>query len=1214
MSSSSSSEAYPKHFQHDVFLSFRGEDTRRGFTSHLHTALTSSSIITFMDDTGLERGAEIHGELLAAIEASKIAIVVFSPRYGGSRWCLHELVKIMDCHKTFGLLVIPIFYHVDPTHVRFQKGAFGNEYRRLIQRHTEAHWFPGFTRALTDAANLSGWHITQDMYESEVIKRIVGDLLRKLDNATLPITDYPVGLKSRAHDVIQHLKGKSNTVCNVLGIWGMGGSGKSTLAKVIYNQIHREFVYTSFLADIREAWDTNRGQIDLQQQLLSNILKLKKTKIHSIEWGKAMIKKTLCGTRALLVLDDVNRDEQLQALCGSRAWICPGSVVIITTRDVRVLNVLKPDHVIRMKEMDESESLELFSWHAFKQESPKADFNELSRNVVAYCGGLPLALEVLGSYLYKRTNQEWESVLSKLQMIPNDRVQEKLRISFDGLRDHMEKDIFLDICCFFIGKNIAYVTEILDGCGLHAKIGISALLERSLIKVEKKNKLGMHDLLRDMGREIVREKSPEELEKRSRLWSHEDVIDVLTEHTGTKTIEGLALKLQKSSRVYFSTKAFEKMKRLRLLQLDQVQLDGDYGYIPKHLKWVYWRGFPLKYTPENLCLGNLVAMDLRHSNLKLVWKEPQVMERLKILNLSHSRYLTNTPDFSKLPKLEKLILKDCPSLSEVHESIGYLSSLLLINLKDCTSIRNFPRTFYKLQSLETLIISGCSKIDKLDEDIVQMESMRTLIAKNTAIRQVPFSIVKLKSIGYISLCEYEGSTCDVFPSLIWSWMSPALNSLSCIHSFGGMSSSLVSINIDRKNEGDLSSMLSSLSKLRSVWVQCGSEIQLTQDFRRILDGLSNINAIELTASQALQISKHALRSVMIGMGSYHQVFNTLSSSISQGFSASESGDIFLPGDKCPCWLSYTGEGNSVIFEVPQFFDGHPKGMILCVVYSSTPENMADECLIGVLMVNHTKCFIQLYKRDTLSSLNDEEWQDIVSNLEPHDKVEFFVVFGHSRLTVKKTALYLICDELIDEIMEPSPEPMTPITMSSKPDQTEPTTQDIMLSKPDQTELLSKPDQIEPMTLDKMLAKADQTKPMALDKMLSEPDQTELLSKPDKIEPMKLDKMLSKADQTEPMTLVSTLLNPDQTEPMTIDKMLSKPDQTELLSKPDKIEPMKLDKMLSKADQTEPIALVTTLSKLDQTEPMTLVTTQSNSDQLANRKNFWFKCCCFGQTE
>ena len=100
-----------------------------------------------------------------------------------------------------------------------------------------------------------------------------------------------------------------------------------------------------------------------------------------------------------------------------------------------------------------------------------------------------------------------------------------------GLTDDTKKAIFLDVCCLFIGKNRDYVTEILNGCGLFAGIGIAVLVERSLLKVEKNNKLGMHDLIRDMGREIVRGSSTNDPGERSRLWFHEDAHSVLTKNT-----------------------------------------------------------------------------------------------------------------------------------------------------------------------------------------------------------------------------------------------------------------------------------------------------------------------------------------------------------------------------------------------------------------------------------------------------------------------------------------------------------------------------------------------------------------------------------------------------------------------------------------------------------------------------------------------------------
>jgi len=93
---------------------------------------------------------------------------------------------------------------------------------------------------------------------------------------------------------------------------------------------------------------------------------------------------------------------------------------------------------------------------------------------------------------------------------------------------------------------------------------------------------------------------------------------------GTKAIEGLSLKLHSTSRDCFEAHAFKEMKKLRLLQLDHVQLSGDYGYLPKQLRWISWKGFPSKYIPNNFHMENVIAIDLKHSNLQLVWKQPKV--------------------------------------------------------------------------------------------------------------------------------------------------------------------------------------------------------------------------------------------------------------------------------------------------------------------------------------------------------------------------------------------------------------------------------------------------------------------------------------------------------------------------------------------------------------------------------------------------------------
>jgi len=359
------------------------------------------------------------------------------------------------------------------------------------------------------------------------VEEIVSRVQALLDYKDLFITQFPVGLESRVEKVIGCIENHSTKVC-MIGIWGMGGSGKTTLAKAIYNQIYHPFIGKSFIENIEVRNQVN-GHVDFQEKFLYEVLK-SKFEVKTIGMGRSIIENELSKKRLLIVLDDANEFCHLENLCGNRGWFGQGTVIIITTRDVRVLNQLKVDFVYKMDVMNENDSLELLCWHAFRDAKPSEDFSELARNIVTYCGGLPLAIVVLGSHLYDKTLEMWESVL-KLQIFPDERILGNLEKGFDALCDDILKDIFLDVCCFFIGKDRGYVTEILNGCGLHADIGMTILIERGLIKVERNNKLEMHPLLRDMGRDIIRRRWPKEPGKRSRLWFHEDVKYVLQNKT-----------------------------------------------------------------------------------------------------------------------------------------------------------------------------------------------------------------------------------------------------------------------------------------------------------------------------------------------------------------------------------------------------------------------------------------------------------------------------------------------------------------------------------------------------------------------------------------------------------------------------------------------------------------------------------------------------------
>ena len=159
-SSSSSSSSSSKGGKYDVFLSFRGEDTRKRFTDHLYTALKQKGISTFKDDEKLKRGTSIAPELLKAIEESRFAVIILSRDYASSKWCLIELTKIIECMEKTRLVVLPIFHYVDPSDVRNHKGTFAEAFDKHEKSFEEnMRNIETWKAALTKVANLAGWDL-----------------------------------------------------------------------------------------------------------------------------------------------------------------------------------------------------------------------------------------------------------------------------------------------------------------------------------------------------------------------------------------------------------------------------------------------------------------------------------------------------------------------------------------------------------------------------------------------------------------------------------------------------------------------------------------------------------------------------------------------------------------------------------------------------------------------------------------------------------------------------------------------------------------------------------------------------------------------------------------------------------------------------------------------------------------------------------------------
>ncbi|XP_027355279.1 TMV resistance protein N-like [Abrus precatorius] len=735
---------------YDVFLSFRGEDTRHLFTKNLYDALRRKGINTFIDDRKLGKGKKISATLLKAIERSRLSLVVFSENYATSTWCLDELVKIVECKEQKNQPLCPIFYKVDPSDVRLQRNSYGvamatleHRFRHDLQKVNKWRF------ALSQAATFSGWHF-QHGDEFMFIERIAEQIFKTLPPKRTHISEHIVGLKFPMEEVkslLDSVSESDNNVC-MLGIHGAGGIGKTTLAKALYHSTFHQFEGSCFLFDVREISKQYKGLVRLQQSLLSEILEETKIKVGSVDEGISKIKHRLCHKRILLVLDDVDDVEQLEKLAGKCDWFGSGSRIIITARDKHLLTSPHVNRTYQMKGLNDHDALELFSWHAFNMTQPASGYEEMSNYVVSYAQGLPLVLEVIGSNLTHKSLEAWKCILKQYESIPDRNVLDILKISYDNLEDNA-KCIFLDIACFFKRRPLEFVEEILDASGFGAKFYIEVLVDKYLLSVNGFGCLWMHDLIQEMGKDIVRMEAPSEPGQRSRLWCHDDICRILHENSGSRNIEGMMLDPPENEEVEWNGTSFEKINNLRILIVRNTCFSTAPKHLPNNLRLLDWEGYPSTSLPQGFYPRNIVVLKLRHSLFRL--QEPlKRFEYLTDMYFSHCEFITQIPDVSGAPNLRELVFKDCCNVTKIHNSVGSLSRLIQLDVSGCTKLITFPHKI-KMASLEMLDLTGCKSLNYFPNIIGKMDALKTILAEDTGIKELPHSIGNLSGLELLDM-------------------------------------------------------------------------------------------------------------------------------------------------------------------------------------------------------------------------------------------------------------------------------------------------------------------------------------------------------------------------------------------------------------------------------------------------------------------------------
>nr|XP_023872056.1 TMV resistance protein N-like [Quercus suber] len=539
----------------------------------------------------------------------------------------------MNLHTSFTArkrrTILPVFHYVDPSDIRKQMGNFEQAFIEHEEKENKER-VEKWREALREVGNLAGCHLKNTRYETEDIKDIMGWISLHLKYDAFPyITRDLVGIYSRMVELESFLAIGSNDVC-FIRVWGMGGMGKTTLVRVVYHMVSKEFEAYSFIEDVRENSE-KQGLVGLQQKLISNILKEKKLKITDKDDGVLYIKKRLCHKGILLVLDDVNKFDQLKMSVGEHDWFGPRSRIIITTRDVHVLSTHGVDGIYEVQGLYDKDAFQLFCSKAFRKEHVPKDYLVMSEEFVKYAAGLPLALEVLGSFLFGKSTIEWKSAFERLQEYPNTEILQVLQIGFDGL-DYTEKEIFLHIACFFNHDMKDHVVEIIDILGLHPVIGLKKLTDMSLLKIDDdRDILWMHDLLEEMGKNI----GNEVVQAMQILCNYDEDEDE-----------------DEVKETCWSPEAILQMYNLKFLSIDGI------FHVPQHLpnslRVLYWRAYPSNSLPSTFQLDELVLLCLAESRIEQLSVGIKGCKRLQSLE--------NVPS-----TIDSVIANDCSSLERLAE-------------------------------------------------------------------------------------------------------------------------------------------------------------------------------------------------------------------------------------------------------------------------------------------------------------------------------------------------------------------------------------------------------------------------------------------------------------------------------------------------------------------------------------------------------------------
>ncbi|GLJ46346.1 hypothetical protein SUGI_0977030, partial [Cryptomeria japonica] len=858
---------------YDVFINHHGGDVKDTVASSIYNKLYLTGLRVFLDKYELKFGIFFPAALKEAMRTSSVHIAIFSENYAQSPWCLAELAFILQLPD---IIFIPIFYHVEPSDLRWTsgKGIYAEAFKNYeIKNRYTSEQLESWKWALHRASFFKGQIITKQGDEEAAVMEVVNRLLTELKKMRIDVAKHPVGLDEAEQDfnnkIIALQSAAGPMPIQMVGIWGMGGAGKTTLAKHLFNKKCLSIGRSSFLSDVREAAKNNR-LLKKQKKLLKDLGF--KDDLDNVDEGKQILRSRLGSVPVFIVLDDVDHTDQLDALLPPRESLGQGSLIIVTTRELRVLKAWGISAVYKIRALNATHAQQLFCWYAFGQPSPLLGFEDLSEMFIDACHGLPLSLKVLGGLLCGESDKNyWQSQFDKLSRIVPEDIKSTLRISYDTLDDE-EKEMFLDVACFFIGWGSSRAIAVWDGSEWNGLHGWQRLVNKCLVELDEENLIRMHDHLRDLGREIANKRSP------YRLWSKSQIIEIQPQQEAVR-VRGMAYAFGENcnyhlgqGKVIIKTNQGERSLQPGSLGLKIFIGEGDfinekYSKLAKELVCLGWSGFQHKSLPSWLSLKNLRILALSSSTkLEGLWKrDADVPSALKELVINDADNLKKIESLRGLRSLEQLEIRYSPRLDGLP-SLAELTSLKKFVLFSCGELEMLEG-LESLRSLETLEIDGCKLLNTLP-NLGELTFLQKIELNNCKKLKRIESLKSLRSLEGLEICDCP--ELDGLPSLGELTSLKKFELIEChkLEKLKGLESlkSLETLKINNCKGLNTLPNLTELTSLKKIELRCYEKLKNIESIKSLrsleeleicycpeLDGLPSLG--ELTSLKKFELTK-----------------------------------------------------------------------------------------------------------------------------------------------------------------------------------------------------------------------------------------------------------------------------------------------------------------------------------------------------------------------